>query len=343
MFGSVVLDVAIGLSLLFLFVSLICSAIREAIETVLNSRAADLEHGMRELLDDPTGQGIVAALYAHPLIFSLYDGDYAPRRLRPHRSLLTGGTSLRMPIRTRGSLPAYIPASSFARAFLDLTVRGPLGTTPSGPDAVVPVLSVASLEAIARDLPDGRIRRALLSALDTAGDDLLAVQRHLEAWFDACMDRVSGWYKRRTQAILFLVGLLAAGVMNVDAFSIGRALLQDEALRDGAVAQASLLMQRTDLGRDASTLAGDGFAALQRDLNAIQFPTGWEPPPQRLRTTANGATRLDAGALLQMLTGWLVTAFAVMLGAPFWFDMLNRFVVVRSTVKPSRKSRSGPS
>ena len=37
--------------------------------------------------------------------------------------------------------------------------------------------------------------------------------------------------------------------------------------------------------------------------------------------------------------GWLITAFAISLGAPFWFDTLNRIMVVRSTVKPHEKSR----
>jgi hypothetical protein len=27
-----------------------------------------------------------------------------------------------------------------------------------------------------------------------------------------------------------------------------------------------------------------------------------------------------------------------MLGAPFWFDVLNKFMVIRSTVKPHEKS-----
>jgi hypothetical protein len=36
--------------------------------------------------------------------------------------------------------------------------------------------------------------------------------------------------------------------------------------------------------------------------------------------------------------GWLITALAVMLGAPFWFDVLNKFMVIRSTVKPYEKS-----
>jgi hypothetical protein len=31
----------------------------------------------------------------------------------------------------------------------------------------------------------------------------------------------------------------------------------------------------------------------------------------------------------------LLTAFAATLGAPFWFDVLSKFMVVRSTSKPS--------
>jgi hypothetical protein len=33
-----------------------------------------------------------------------------------------------------------------------------------------------------------------------------------------------------------------------------------------------------------------------------------------------------------------MTAFAITLGAPFWFDVLNKIMVVRSTVKPAEKS-----
>ena len=36
--------------------------------------------------------------------------------------------------------------------------------------------------------------------------------------------------------------------------------------------------------------------------------------------------------------GWLLTALAVSMGAPFWFDLLNKFIVIRSTVKPKEKS-----
>jgi hypothetical protein len=44
MFGSDMLEVGIGLGLLFLLMSLICTAVREAIEGILKSRAKDLEY-----------------------------------------------------------------------------------------------------------------------------------------------------------------------------------------------------------------------------------------------------------------------------------------------------------
>ena len=49
------------------------------------------------------------------------------------------------------------------------------------------------------------------------------------------------------------------------------------------------------------------------------------------------------GDFLLKLVGLLVTGFAISQGAPFWFDVLNKFMVVRSTVKPSEKSREQPS
>jgi hypothetical protein len=38
------------------------------------------------------------------------------------------------------------------------------------------------------------------------------------------------------------------------------------------------------------------------------------------------------------LFGWSITALAISLGAPFWFDLLNKIMVIRSTVKPKEKS-----
>jgi hypothetical protein len=58
MFGSNILDVAIGLMFVFLFLSLICSALNELLESWMKNRGRDLERGIRELLDDREGTGL---------------------------------------------------------------------------------------------------------------------------------------------------------------------------------------------------------------------------------------------------------------------------------------------
>src|SRR4051812_22260993 len=99
MFGSNILEVALGLTLLFLVLSLMATAVREAIESVLKTRAVYLERGIREMLGDRDGVGIAKDFYEHPLISSLFRGDF------DHKSERMQG----------GALPTYIPAKTFAR------------------------------------------------------------------------------------------------------------------------------------------------------------------------------------------------------------------------------------
>ena len=64
------------------------------------------------------------------------------------------------------------------------------------------------------------------------------VRLSIEAWFNSTMDRVSGWYKRRTQIILFAVGLAMAATLNIDTVDICNHLVSDPSLRSSLVATA---------------------------------------------------------------------------------------------------------
>src|SRR6516162_5700547 len=114
MFGSEILDVAIGIVFIYIVVSMICSAIREGIEAWLKTRAAYLEHGICELLHDRQAAGIVKSLYNHPLIYGLYSGEYNATPVKGPSIFARGG-----------NLPSYIPARNFALALMDLAARGP--------------------------------------------------------------------------------------------------------------------------------------------------------------------------------------------------------------------------
>lgn len=357
MFGSEILDVAIGLCLIFLSVSLICTAAREGLEGILKMRSMDLERGIRELLNDPDGSTIAKSFYEHPLIYALYSGTYDPAKLKATVNPLAS-PGMRMSFWARRNLPSYIPASSFAGALMDIVARGAMSGTPY-PSPMGQTLSVEKLRASVYTLPSDKLQRALLSAIDLAQGDLDAAKKNLESWFDSSMDRVSGWYKRRTQLFLFLLGLTVAVAMNIDAIHLTERVSRDKALRTTLVQQADkIVTPPAGVNTPNETLANlqkQSFAEVKAQLDDLGLPIGWSSPVPQLEAACAArqpaASAAPAGSAapctkrhsdtytyFKMGLGWLITALAVMLGAPFWFDLLNKFMVIRATVKPHEKS-----
>src|SRR5207237_3183830 len=80
-------------------------------------------------------------------------------------------------------------------------------------------------------------------------------------------------------------------------------------------------------------------------LAALPVPIGWPrtiPGPGgvgMVRDTSAWTAQIVGQATLGWpILGWLLTAVAATMGAPFWFDLLNKVMVIRSTVKPHEKS-----
>jgi hypothetical protein len=358
MLNSETLEVAIGMVFLFLLMSLICTAIKEWIEALLKWRAMDLERAMRTLLADDDGS-TTQALYTHPIIYSLFQGTYDAAQLRSSWMVMGTGADKHMRLGARRNLPSYIPTAHFATAFIDYVARGP--ATPGAAASPAPgPLTIDLLRQQAAKLPE-HLSRTVIAGIDYANGDIAKVRKAVEQWFDGAMDRASGWYKRRTQALLFTIGLLAAVVLNVDALHILHRLTSDKTFRDVVVNRAAETKAPA-----ASSSAGDELARIQLargELEAVTMPIGWESPttpgaesqlwPTQFCTAASDDKgtlaesctfgRNPAYAVVRMGFGWLVTALAVMLGAPFWFDVLNRIMVIRSTVKPHEKSPEEPS
>ncbi len=318
MFGSVILDVAVGLILVYLLLSLISASIREGFAGLLKTRSTTLHEGLIELLND---ESLVAAVYDHPLLNALYHGEtYAEAKQKKQ-------------------LPSYIPAHNFALAMLDVIVRGRDATNARQAAAASPALTVENVRAQIATIGNARVQRAVLTALDAAQDDLDAFRSNIEQWFDSAMDRVSGWYKQRTQIWVFLVGLLLAVAVDADTLRIARILYTDPVQRDAVVAMATSVEQAR-AGTDSATRANGGMSPQQAfaRLDTLGLPIGWHDSRiDAARTSAELWTAIFAHTRVAVL-GWLLTALAVALGAPFWFDTLGRVMVVRSTVKPHQKS-----
>lgn len=347
MFGSAILDTAIGIIFVFCLLSLVASALREMIEAFLQMRAAQLERGLRELLADPDGTGATVALYAHPLISSLFRGTYNPAEQL--RTGLLPSRDKSPSLKKRSLLPSYIPARNFALALMDFAVGG--GKADGGSDGG---LTIDKLREGIAQIPNAKLRQALIVAVDHAGGDIEKVRANIESWFNASMDRVSGWYRRHTQWVLFAIGVVMAIGLNVNTVDLARSLQNNESVRKVIVAQAQAAVERAKAnppapGATPSPAGLDKFvcdpngtpawpkqSCAQMQIDHLPLPIGWNAQPVWICRT--GIADFPWSAWLAAMVGWLLTAVAISLGAPFWFDLLNRLMVIRSTVKPSEKS-----
>ena len=330
MFGSNVLEFALGMVFVYLLLSLLSSALSEAIEAKLKNRASDLERGLRELLKDPDGTGLVKKIYDHPLVSSLFKDKYNPEK-------------------TMGNLPSYIPARNFALALMDIALPA-TANVPSGADGATAspgappgANSVDALRAaINTNLSSNpEVQKALLTLADAAGDNINKARENIESWFNSSMDRVSGWYKRRSHWIVLGLGLAIAIGMNADTITIGQHLVTDDTLRKTLAAEAEAFVKKPGDGNTANT--EEQLKKIKGEIEKLGLPVGWKwksfkDDPGGVPFMAGATGYENLRWLLTKIIGWLLTAIAISLGAPFWFDMLNKIIIVRSTVKPHEKS-----
>jgi hypothetical protein len=318
MFGSATIEVAIGLVFIYFILSLICTAIKEVLESWLKTRAVDLERGIRELLNDPGGAGLTSQLFGHPMIYGLFKGDYKP----PGKDKAY----------KRGSdLPSYIPPRSFAIALMNIIMP-----VPAAGEAGIEPISLKGFSDSLENLPDGKTKDALRIMIRSAGGDIKKVREGIEAWYNATMSRVSGWYKRRTQKAVLLIAVLLAVSMNADTINIARSLAANATFRSAVAGSASTYFVKMS-SQDAGAQKEPG-QELMNDLalmKSLSLPIGWN---------TDAATKVPLNFLdwVCKLVGLFLTAAAISLGAPFWFDLLNKIVNLRASLVPKPSNPPGP-
>ncbi|WP_343729371.1 hypothetical protein [Duganella sp.] len=316
------LDVAVGLSYTFLAVSLLCSATREAIASLFQTRAKVLLDGVLTMLHESSAKPRVRGIV--PSILRLFRRQGGFRLDRLGAKSLTAEV-MRHPLISgmaqRGRLPSYIPSAIFARAFVaTLTSKYGKGKT-----------AAALLDSVGNE----GLTRTLLAIMGEGPDDAAALENAVRIWYDTVMERISGWYKRRSQFVLFLIGLFYACVMNIDALQLSQRLWSDSAL-------TAQLVQKAEAAKPAVLPP----AALEQVRQAkaqsqelLGLPIGW--PSSRFESVSGTAAFL--AALAFALMGWVATAFAASLGSPFWFDGIGWLLALRGTgAKPAAETTAPP-
>ena len=162
-----IVDVALGLILLYSTLSLVASVVKEWFSSVFALRAKNLQEGIQTLI----GEAHAARLYGHPLISTLAKEK---------------------------KLPSYIGSGTFASVLVDLLTHDENGKSV--------VAGNGKASALVDKVSADPVLGPALRALSNAGAETVAdLRREIAVWFDEGMNRVSGWYRRK-EAVPSVVG-----------------------------------------------------------------------------------------------------------------------------------------
>jgi hypothetical protein len=209
--------------------------------------------------------------------------------------------------------------------------------------------------------PNSALLKSLAVLLEDSENDLEKFKTKIEEWFNGSMQRVTGWYKRRTQWILIVLAAVVTVWTNADTIGIANTLWRDPAMRSALAAQAQQFAEQDRKQTEAAAAtpaptgppappdrlpyesaeaayqtANEKFDASVSRLQGLALPLGWRDADE----TADEREPLPAGrsqwyqAFRHHFLGWLLTALGISLGAPFWFDMLSKVISIRAAGKP---------
>jgi hypothetical protein len=307
-------------------------------EVARQPKANDLLRANRSLLSEAYPDEITSlsdSFYSHPLIKAL---------ARP------------------GQHPAYVPSQTFTRTLLDILGKGqPLVGTAEQ--------RVAQIKAAIDNLPNSDTKKSLQTLLMNGSDSVEKVEETIERWFNDSMDRVSGWYKNKVQIVTAIVASLVTIFVNADTIQIAQKLMINPAVRAKIVEGASAANNRNAdqtapalTAQQKADLAGlTGWSSEFRTFHHLeacqdQSLRGANVNEADCRSQSDEQIKANSKlfaawnndafpglSLFSMLVfpwlwtvipshlvGWILTTIAASLGAPFWFDILNRFMNVRA-------------
>lgn len=286
------IQVVIGLVFLLLLLSLLVTTIMELISSMFALRGQNLEKAIRNMLATGLKEGE---------LFQSFKSNALYKQLSNYR-----GNAKSRP-------PSYLSAENFQSILMDLILNG----EDSG-----------KLTQKIDELPNEELKKVLKQLLNDAGYELEEFKTKMRNWFNDVMDRAAGWYKRNIQILVTFVGLVVAIVFNADTISLYQRLESNPEELKEIVTMAEAYAKKSDLGIQSGGTVEQQWEQVNNlindEINQAKSPLGLGWHPEELQ----GMTPSDW--IIKVL-GWIVTALAVSLGAPFWFDLLKKLVNIRSS------------
>ena len=361
MSGFPIVDLVIGIIFIYFLLSIICSSAVELWFSLLGTRAKILGQWLEQIFDKPAFNSNGDEAYNK-------DGTRSTvgQEIMNHCMV----TALSKP----GKATSYIDAENFVSALLDKITIAPTNVKNSEAVAQFPPVNLPEfISAIKTStLISGELKRTILifaneatnaAALTTGAvgahvvteikSDLDHFRSRLERWYDTNADRLTGKLKKsKVLPATFILATIITVSLNVDTINICKYLYNNKDIsKQLAAAAVSNLNNyaprlaeisakesaRKNGDTTAITLArwNENTIQLKNDienLQSLELPIGWTKVKESFPRYF---------FQLQHIGGWLATIFAICMGAPFWFDLLNKIANLRGVgPKPSSSSNA---
>lgn len=213
--------------------------------------------------------------------------------------------------------PAYIASNTFARVIIDLIDQ------KSGLKAKIATQKTELEAAIDQANLPANVVTVMKSLIDDADTSIKDFQKNVGVWFDNAMDRLSGVYKRWLQIVSLVIAFLLTAGLNVDTITIAQTLWKNPELRSQIADEVAVAVEmcREKENLEECTILSD----VTKTRNKLEMlPVGWSSDDKMFSNPG-------IGSFILKFIGLVLTTLAVSLGAPFWFDVLNKLNSLRST------------
>ncbi|MEO3871409.1 hypothetical protein ABGB18_21560 [Nonomuraea sp. B12E4] len=338
---SVYVDLALGLVVSFLLLSLLVSGLNEAFVRLLSIRSKFLWAYLRDTMD---GADEKSGSWLPANVLDVFRALPFLRDPRPRHSDQPAPAE-------PGKVPATATGDSMIKLLyqrvqeIDHAKRGRTSISNIPPARfAVAVMELAAaengdIEAFLRKLQqiDSPLYGHLKGIWETAQHDLDRFRKGVETWFDGEMQRLSSLYKRYVKWVVAVLGVAVTLLFTMDGLEYAKTLLRDNAFRASVMAVAEAGPDAYDelkarcTGGDpvpcvTETLSQPALVKmLDQALVSVSIPAEGDPVVHW-----NGGLWWDRISTLSHWPGFLLTYVALLFGAPFWWDVFRRITGIKS-------------
>ena len=321
---SMALEVGIGLAVVFFVTATVVTAINEMLTRLLNVRSKALWTTLERLLEKQQ-QGMDKKSLSLGFLKPALSPGAGPRPKVQPAGAATPAAELASTPSIRALDYAHdhtttkvwnIPTSVFVGALLEVAKTEADGQTLQ-----------AKVDALTAKYADSPLGSYLAQISEAGATSLDSFTSHVGAWFDGQMERLTDSYRRLTKYLLAGIGLGIAVAFNVNTLAVVTGLADNAEERQAVVLLAGDLDQ-SELScpakpGDSVSDAQKAIACATNSLSSFDALDVHSPLDQGWRGSWSW------GGAFWHVVGLLLTALAVGLGGPFWFDTVGALAGLR--------------